>query len=70
MLNFCKKTLVAGASSLLLFSVLISAGAGSANAAEAATVTQSPQQDVFRIVALGDSITAGYEPGMTESTQS
>lgn len=69
MLNFCKKTLVAGASSLLLFSVLISAGAGSANAAEAATVTQSPQQDVFRIVALGDSITAGYEPGMTESTK-
>ncbi|ULO06967.1 copper amine oxidase [Paenibacillus sp. 19GGS1-52] len=69
MLNFYKKTLVAGASSLLLFSVLISAGAGSANAAEAATVTQSPQQDVFRIVALGDSITAGYEPGMTESTK-
>ncbi|MRN55562.1 copper amine oxidase [Paenibacillus sp. LC-T2] len=69
MLNFCKKTLVAGASSLLLFSVLIGAGAGSANAAEAAIVSQSPQQDVFRIVALGDSITAGYEPGMTESTK-
>lgn len=64
MLNAWKKILTAGTSSLLLFSVLISAGGGSANAAT--VVSQESQQDVFRIVALGDSITAGYEPGMTD----
>lgn len=65
MLNAWKKILIAGTSSLLLFSVLISAGVGSANAAET-VVPRDSQQDVFRIVALGDSITAGYEPGMTD----
>ncbi|OKP87364.1 copper amine oxidase [Paenibacillus helianthi] len=65
MLNIWKKVYTAGTSSLLLFTLLISAGAGSASAAEA-TVTQGAEPDVFRIVALGDSITAGYEPGMTD----
>lgn len=65
MLNVWKKILTAGTSSLLLFSVLISAGSGLASAAET-VAPQGSQQDVFRIVALGDSITAGYEPGMTD----
>ncbi|WP_019913702.1 stalk domain-containing protein [Paenibacillus sp. HW567] len=66
MLNTWKKVAAAASGSLLLFSLLISTGAGSASAAEAAAVTQGSEADVFRIVALGDSITAGYEPGMTD----
>lgn len=65
MLNAWKKILTTGTSSLLLFSILISAGAGSVSAA-GTVVPQNSQQDAFRIVALGDSITAGYEPGMTD----
>ncbi|KWX76574.1 copper amine oxidase [Paenibacillus riograndensis] len=66
MLNAWKKMYAAGTSSLLLFTLWISAGAGSASAAEAAAAVQGSEQEVFRIVALGDSITAGYEPGMTD----
>lgn len=60
-----EKNWAAGISSLLLLSALISVGAGTANAADT-TAIQDSGQDVFRIVALGDSITAGYEPGMTD----
>ncbi|WP_312151178.1 stalk domain-containing protein [Paenibacillus odorifer] len=65
MLGNWKKNWAAGISSLLLLSALISVGAGTANAADT-TAIQDSGQDVFRIVALGDSITAGYEPGMTD----
>ncbi|AWV36547.1 stalk domain-containing protein [Paenibacillus odorifer] len=65
MLGNLKKIWAAGISSLLLLSALISVGAGTANAADT-TAIQDSGQDVFRIVALGDSITAGYEPGMTD----
>ncbi|MBW4085057.1 stalk domain-containing protein [Paenibacillus sp. S150] len=61
-----KKMFAAGTSSLLLFTLLISGGAGPVNTAEAAATTQVPEPDVFRIVAIGDSITVGYEPGMTD----
>ncbi|MBT2293230.1 copper amine oxidase [Paenibacillus albidus] len=66
MLNVWKKALTAGTSSLLLLAVLITSGGRTAEAAEAAAAAQIPQSDVFRIVTLGDSITAGYEPGMTD----
>ncbi|WP_150271969.1 stalk domain-containing protein [Paenibacillus tepidiphilus] len=56
------KMIKAGVSSMLLAGLLAGAGGGTAGAAAAA------EQDVFRIVALGDSITAGYEPGMTDVT--
>lgn len=65
MLSKWRRILAASTSSMLLLSVLIGVGAGSANAADTST-TQDASQDVFRIVALGDSITAGYEPGMTD----
>ncbi|MEK3771657.1 stalk domain-containing protein [Paenibacillus sp. FSL R5-0887] len=65
MLGNWKKIWAAGISSLLLLSALITVGAGTANAADT-TAIQDSGQDVFRIVALGDSITAGYEPGMTD----
>lgn len=65
MLGNWKKIWATGISSLLLLSALISVGAGTANAADT-TAIQDSGQDVFRIVALGDSITAGYEPGMTD----
>ncbi|MBY3622501.1 copper amine oxidase [Acinetobacter sp. CUI P1] len=65
MLSKWRRILAASTSSMLLLSVLIGVGAGSANAADT-SATQDASQDVFRIVALGDSITAGYEPGMTD----
>lgn len=65
MLSNWKRILAAGISCLMLFSVLIGLKAGSAYAADT-TTGQDAQQEVFRIVALGDSITAGYEPGMTD----
>lgn len=65
MLNNWKRILAAGISCLMLFSVLIGLKAESAYAADT-TTGQDVQQEVFRIVALGDSITAGYEPGMTD----
>lgn len=61
MLNSFKRILAAGTSGILLLSVLSLVGGGTVNAAEAAA-----NPDVFNIVALGDSITAGYEPGMTD----
>lgn len=67
MLKTWRRFISAGTSGLLLFAVLINVHAGPAGAA-AAAVTTAPEQDVFRIVALGDSITAGYEPGMTDSS--
>ncbi|WP_342481022.1 stalk domain-containing protein [Paenibacillus sp. FSL L8-0340] len=66
MLNTWRKIAAAGTSGLLLLAILVSAGAGYAKAEEAAAATQGAEQDIFRIVALGDSITAGYEPGMTD----
>ncbi|QUL55576.1 copper amine oxidase [Paenibacillus tritici] len=65
MLKTWRKFISATAGGLLLFTVLSSVQAGPADAAAAAAV-QGPEEDVFRIVALGDSITAGYEPGMTD----
>lgn len=65
MLKTWRRLMSAFASGLLLFTVLINVHAGPAVAA-AAAVAQGTEQDVFRIVALGDSITAGYEPGMTD----
>lgn len=65
MLKTWRRLISASASGLLLFTVLINVHAGPADAA-AAAVAQGTEQDVFRIVALGDSITAGYEPGMTD----
>jgi len=62
MLNSFRRILAAGISSLLLFSAV--AIGGTVNAATAATVPSG--QEIFNIVALGDSITAGYEPGMTD----
>jgi lysophospholipase L1-like esterase len=62
MLNGLKRILAAGTSGLLLLSALAVAGAGTVNAAAA----EIQEPDVFNIVALGDSITAGYEPGMTD----
>lgn len=56
--------MAAGASGVLMLAVL--AGAVPAQAAETAAATQGTEQDIYRIVALGDSITAGYEPGMTD----
>ncbi|WP_410513391.1 GDSL-type esterase/lipase family protein [Paenibacillus sp. BR2-3] len=63
MLNALKRILAAGTSSLLLFSALAGLGSGTVNAA---AVNGASEPDVFNIVALGDSITAGYEPGMTD----
>jgi len=63
MLKTFKRITAAGTSGLLLFSALIFTGGGTINAADASGATV---QDVFNIVALGDSITAGYEPGMTD----
>jgi lysophospholipase L1-like esterase len=65
MLMAWKKIVAAGTSGMLLFTLFLSTGTGSAEAADTAAV-QGAEQDVFRIVALGDSITAGYEPGMTD----
>ncbi|NQX48830.1 copper amine oxidase [Paenibacillus tritici] len=65
MLKTWRRFISATAGGLLLFTVLSSVQAGPADAAAAAAV-QGPEEDVFRIVALGDSITAGYEPGMTD----
>ncbi len=65
MLMAWKKIMAAGTSGMLLFALLLSTATGSVNAADAAAV-QGAEQDVFRIVALGDSVTAGYEPGMTD----
>ncbi|MCL6603238.1 MAG: copper amine oxidase [Paenibacillus sp.] len=61
MLNAWKRIVAAGTSGLLLFSALIFTGGGTINAAE---VAGASEPDVFNIVALGDSITVGYEPGM------
>ncbi|MDQ0195237.1 lysophospholipase L1-like esterase [Paenibacillus wynnii] len=63
MLNALKRIIAVGTSGLLLFSALIVTGGGTINAAG---VAGDSGQDVFNIVALGDSITAGYEPGMTD----
>ena len=63
MLNAWKRIVAAGTSGLLLFSALIFTGGGTINAA---AVNENSGQNVFNIVALGDSITAGYEPGMTD----
>lgn len=65
MLMAWKKLWAAGTSGMLLFTLLLGAGAEQADAADTAA-GQGTGQDVFRIVALGDSITAGYEPGMTD----
>ena len=65
MLMAWKKIVAAGTSGMLLFTLFLSTGTGSAEAADTVAV-QGAEQDVFRIVALGDSITAGYEPGMTD----
>lgn len=64
MLKSWRKIVAAGASGLILLAVM--AGPGQVYAAETAAVTQGAEQDISRIVALGDSITAGYEPGMTD----
>ncbi|UQZ34738.1 copper amine oxidase [Paenibacillus sp. PK3_47] len=63
MLSTWKKIVAIGTSGMLLFSIFAGAGAESV---KAAAVTQGTEPDVFRIVALGDSITAGYEPGITD----
>lgn len=63
MLSTWKKVVAIGTSGMLLFSIWAGAGAESVNAA---AVTKGTEQDAFRIVALGDSITAGYEPGITD----
>ncbi|WP_379127656.1 stalk domain-containing protein [Paenibacillus sp. sgz500958] len=65
MLKSMKRILAAGTSSLLLFSVIAFAGDGFLTGATA-SAAETPEQDVFSIVALGDSVTAGYEPGMTD----
>ncbi|ASA25551.1 stalk domain-containing protein [Paenibacillus donghaensis] len=66
MLNISRKIKAIGASGLLLFAVLAGTAAESVQAAQAGVGAQSSQSEVFRIMALGDSITAGYEPGMTD----
>ncbi|WNS41648.1 stalk domain-containing protein [Paenibacillus sp. MMS20-IR301] len=65
MLKAWRKFISAGTLAMMMFAALMSVHAGPAGAA-AAAVAQDPEQDIFRIVALGDSITAGYEPGMTD----
>lgn len=65
MLRRWKKFMAASVSSLLVLSVLIGVSSGPLYAADT-TTKQDSGQDAFRIVALGDSITAGYEPGMTD----
>lgn len=65
MLMAWKKIMAAGTSGVLLLTLFLSTATGSVDAADAAAV-QGAEQDVFRIVALGDSVTAGYEPGMTD----
>lgn len=62
MLKTWRKFVSAGTGGMLLLALFMNVHAGTAAAAAA----PSPGQDVFRIVALGDSITAGYEPGMTD----
>lgn len=63
MLMAWKKIATAGASGMLLLTLLLGGGTGTTDIADAEAV-QGTVQDVFRIVALGDSITVGYEPGM------
>ncbi|NUU61626.1 stalk domain-containing protein [Paenibacillus agri] len=65
MLKFWKKITAASMSSLLLLSLWIGVP-GSVQAAGEAAAAQGKGPETFRIVALGDSITAGYEPGMTD----
>lgn len=65
MLKAWRKFVSAGTIAMVMFAALMSVHTGPAGAA-AAAVAQDPEQDIFRIVALGDSITAGYEPGMTD----
>lgn len=62
MLKTWRRFISAVAAGLLLLAAFIQVPA----AAAAADAGQGTAQDVFRIVALGDSVTAGYEPGMTD----
>ncbi|WP_226991756.1 stalk domain-containing protein [Paenibacillus sabinae] len=63
MINLRKKWINA-ASFLLLAATLLGTSAPGVSAA----AKQTPQPETFGIVALGDSVSAGYEPGMTISS--
>ncbi|QWU16851.1 Lysophospholipase L1 [Paenibacillus sophorae] len=60
-----RKKWTAAISCLLLVTMLLGPGVQGASAAAA----EAAQPDVVGIVTLGDSITAGYEPGMNLSSQ-
>lgn len=58
MLKFWKKSVAAAAGALMLAVTLLGPGAATAEA-------QLAQPHTYRIVALGDSLTVGFEPGMS-----
>lgn len=64
-----KKITAVGISSMLLLASWGGTAATRTYAAETASVQSGSTQGILHIVALGDSITAGYEPGMKEDAK-